>query len=87
MNTQAEILPKIENKLRTITRLKFRSEKIKIFIQSLFTDWDVHVYKDLLELVGSSGAGTVVSKLVTFADAFSSFFAYGWMKQWQTSIS
>ena len=31
-NTQAEICPKITNKLRTITRLKFRSEKCKKFI-------------------------------------------------------
>ena len=28
----------------------------------------MHVYKDLLELAGSSGAGRVMSKLVTFAD-------------------
>ena len=39
------------------------------FIQSLYTDWDVHVYKDLLELVGSSGVRGVISKLVTFAYA------------------
>ena len=31
-NTQAEIWPKIKNKLRTITRLKFWSEKFKKFI-------------------------------------------------------
>ena len=31
-NTQAEICPKIKNKLRTITRLKFWSEKFKKFI-------------------------------------------------------
>ena len=30
-NTQAEIYPKIKNKLRTITRLKFWSEKFKKF--------------------------------------------------------
>ena len=29
----------------------------------------IHVYKGLLELAGSSGAGRVISKLVTFADA------------------
>ena len=28
----------------------------------------IHVYKDLLELAGPSGAGGVISKLVTFAD-------------------
>ena len=31
-NTQAEICPKIKNKLRKITRLKFWSEKFKKFI-------------------------------------------------------
>ena len=50
----------------------------------MYTVWDVHVYKDLLELAGSSGAGRVISKLVTFAEAVlivSSFFTYRWMKQ------
>ena len=31
-NTQAEIYPKIKNKLTTITRLKFWSEKFKKYI-------------------------------------------------------
>ena len=31
-NSQAKIFPKIKNKLRTITRLKFRSAKFKKFI-------------------------------------------------------
>ena len=47
-------------------------------------------YKDLLELAVSSGAGRVISKLVSFADTVltvSSFFAYRWMKQQQTHIS
>ena len=33
-NTQSEISPKIKNKLRTITRRKFSSEKFKNFINS-----------------------------------------------------
>ena len=40
--------------------------------------------KDLFELDGSSGAGRVISKLVTLADAVltvSCSFAYRWMKQ------
>ena len=40
-------------------------------------------YKDLLELAVSSGAGRVLSKLVSFADTVltvSSIFAYRWMK-------
>ena len=68
-NTQAEICPKIKNKLRTITRLKFWSEKFEKFIWSLYTDRDVHENKTCQNLVWSSGAGRVISKLVTFADA------------------
>ena len=54
------------------------------------TQIDVHIYKDLLELVGSSGAGRAISKLVTFVEAvltvsfrgqFQIFCAYQWMKQ------
>ena len=37
-NTQAEICPKIRNKLRTLTRQKFWSEKFKKFILSFYTD-------------------------------------------------
>ena len=49
----------------------------------------MHVYKDLLELAGSSGAGRVISKLVTFADGavLTVFFAYCRMKQKHTCNS
>ena len=60
-NTQAEICPKIKNKLRTITRLKFWSENLKKFIISFHTEWDVCVYENLLGLAGSSSAGWVIS--------------------------
>ena len=57
-----------------------------MYLILVYTGWDEHVYKDLLELAGSSAAG---SKLVTFADAIltvSKLLAYRWIKQWQTSI-
>ena len=60
-NTQAEICPKIKNKLRTITRPKF--------------DCNVHANKTCQNLAwlspgsSQSGAGRVISKLVTFANA------------------
>ena len=38
-NTQAEICPKIKNKLRLISRVKLWSDKFKNFIQSLYTDY------------------------------------------------
>ena len=49
-DTQAEICPKIKNKLRTITGIKFWSGKFKkLILKSIYKDWDVRVYKELLD--------------------------------------
>ena len=55
-NTQAEICPKIKNKPRTITRLKFRS--------CSQIENTVHIL--LLELARSSGAGSLSDKYNIF---------------------
>ena len=70
-NTQAEICPKIKVTLRTITRLKFWPENLRNLFKSC-TQIKMYMKTKLVRILAwssPSGAGRVINKLLTFANA------------------
>ena len=75
-NTQVEVCQKTKNKLRTITRLNFE-QKTLINLFNPCTQIEMYMKTKICQNLAwssPSGAGRVISKLLTFANAVSNTY-------------